>query len=65
MRDNTVAKKGRIRDIITMVASIFVGLTLLISSTGKLLDFGMIPGQTAEFIGFVLPDDPTPSYRPL
>jgi uncharacterized membrane protein YphA (DoxX/SURF4 family) len=56
MRDNTVAKKSRIRDIITMVASIFVGLTLLISSTGKLLDFGMIPGQTAEFIGFILPD---------
>lgn len=55
-RDNTVAKKSRIRDIITMVASIFVGLTLLISGTGKLLEFGMIPGQTAEFIGFILPD---------
>jgi uncharacterized membrane protein YphA (DoxX/SURF4 family) len=56
MRDNTVAKKSRIRDIITIVACIFIGLTLLISGTGKLLEFGTIPGQTAEFIGSILPD---------
>lgn len=56
MKDNTVAKKSRTRDIVTIVACVFVGLTLLISGTGKLLEFGMIPGQTAEFIGFVLPD---------
>jgi uncharacterized membrane protein YphA (DoxX/SURF4 family) len=56
MGDNKVTKSSRIRNIITIVASVFVGLTLIMSGTGKLLEFGMIPGQTAEFIGFVLPD---------
>jgi uncharacterized membrane protein YphA (DoxX/SURF4 family) len=56
MGDNKVTKSNRISGIITIVASISVGLTLIISGSGKLLEFGMIPGQTAEFIGFVLPD---------
>jgi uncharacterized membrane protein YphA (DoxX/SURF4 family) len=51
-----MAKNSRARAIITIVATIFVGLTLLISGLGKLLAFGIIPGQTADFIGSILPD---------
>ncbi len=49
-------KKKRIRFIISLVACILIGVTLIFSGTGKLLEFGEMPGQTAEFIGRVIPD---------
>lgn len=56
MRDNTADRHSRVRNIATVVASILVCLTLSVSGIGKLLEFGMIPGQTADFVGFILPD---------
>lgn len=51
MRGNTIAKKSRTRDIVTIVACVFVGLTLLISGTGKLLEFGMILVKPQNSLG--------------
>lgn len=41
--------------IVSLVASILVGVTILAAGTGKAIGFGEIPGQTVEFIGDVLP----------
>lgn len=49
-------KKRRIKYIVSLVACILIGVTLVFSGTGKLLEFGEMPGQTAEFIGRVIPD---------
>jgi uncharacterized membrane protein YphA (DoxX/SURF4 family) len=50
-----VKKHHKAKATISLVASILIGLTLLIAGTGK-LSFGEVPGQTIEFIGHVLPD---------
>ena len=49
-------EKHKTRFIVSLIACILVGLTFLLSGSGKLIAFGEIPGQTAEFIGYVLPD---------
>jgi uncharacterized membrane protein YphA (DoxX/SURF4 family) len=49
-------KKSKPRFIISLIACILIGITFVMSGSGKLIDFGVIPGQTAEFIGYVLPD---------
>jgi uncharacterized membrane protein YphA (DoxX/SURF4 family) len=49
-------KKNKTRFIISLIACILVGITFVLSGSGKLIEFGEIPGQTAEFIGYVLPD---------
>jgi uncharacterized membrane protein YphA (DoxX/SURF4 family) len=49
-------KKSKPRFIISLIACILIGITFVLSGSGKLIDFGIIPGQTAEFIGYVLPD---------
>ena len=46
----------QVRRITSLVASILVGLTLLIAGSGKAFGFGEIPGQTMEFIGMIFPD---------
>jgi uncharacterized membrane protein YphA (DoxX/SURF4 family) len=46
----------RVRSIASLVASILVGLTLLIAGSGKAFGFGEMPGQTMQFIGAILPD---------
>ncbi len=48
-------KELKTRSVISIIACIIVGLTLVVSGSGKLLQYGEIPGQTAEFIGYVLP----------
>jgi uncharacterized membrane protein YphA (DoxX/SURF4 family) len=49
-------EENRTRAIITLVASILVGLTLVVSGSGKLIGFGEVPGQTIEFVGDILPE---------
>jgi uncharacterized membrane protein YphA (DoxX/SURF4 family) len=47
--------RNRTRAIVSLVASIIVGVTLIAAGTGKAIGFGEVPGQTVEFIGDVLP----------
>lgn len=55
MTDVTQVKKHyKAKATISLVASIIVGLILLIAGTGK-FSFGEVPGQTIEFIGHILP----------
>jgi uncharacterized membrane protein YphA (DoxX/SURF4 family) len=43
------------RNIAGLVACIVIGLTLVASGSGKLFAIGEVPGQTIEFLGFILP----------
>lgn len=56
MSNDTTQNRSRTKAIISLVASIIVGLTLIAAGTGKAIGFGEIPGQTVEFIGDVLPE---------
>jgi len=56
MSDATEASRHRARSIVSLVAGIIIGLTLLIAGSGKALGFGEMPGQTMQFIGAILPD---------
>jgi len=44
------------RDTVSLVAGILIGLTFLLSGTGKVFGYGEMPGQTMKFIGAILPD---------
>ncbi len=44
------------RSAVSLIASILVGLTLLVAGSGKASGFGEMPGQTMQFIGSILPD---------
>ncbi len=48
--------RTRIRATVSLVACIIVGIIFLASGSGKVIGFGEVPGQTMEFIGFILPD---------
>jgi uncharacterized membrane protein YphA (DoxX/SURF4 family) len=56
MTDSTTPKATKVRHIISFIACIFIGLTLIMAGSGKLFGYGEVPGQTMEFIGDVLPD---------
>lgn len=48
--------RQQMRSIVSLVASILVGLTLLLAGSGKAFGFGEMPGQTMKFIGVILPN---------
>ena len=56
MTDATQDSRQRARSIVSLVASILLGLILLIAGSGKTFGFGEMPGQTMQFIGAILPD---------
>jgi uncharacterized membrane protein YphA (DoxX/SURF4 family) len=56
MTDATQKSRQRVRSIVSLVACILLGFTLLLSGSGKLFAFGEMPGQTMQFIGAILPD---------
>lgn len=56
MTDTAQDSRQRTRSIVSLVASILLGLVLLIAGSGKLFAFGEMPGQTMLFIGAILPD---------
>jgi uncharacterized membrane protein YphA (DoxX/SURF4 family) len=56
MAKTTEANRQQVRSTISLIAGILLGLMFLISGTGKVFDFGEMPGQTMQFIGAILPD---------
>jgi uncharacterized membrane protein YphA (DoxX/SURF4 family) len=56
MSDETGQSHQQMRARISLVASILIGVTFLISGSGKVFSFGEMPGQTMLFIGYILPD---------
>ena len=56
MADRIKEERRRVRATVSLVAGILIGLTFLISGSGKVLAFGEMPGQTMLFIGAILPD---------
>ena len=56
MSKEIAVNQNQTRDTISLVAGILVGLTFLLSGTGKVFGYGDMPGQTMQFIGAILPD---------
>ncbi len=56
MPDNNSSSRQRTKAIISLVASVILGLTFIAAGSGKVIGFGEVPGQTIEFIGDILPD---------
>jgi len=52
----SVKKKYKLRNIIALIAIILMGLTFVMSGSGKTFGFGEMPGQTMHFLSSVLPD---------
>jgi len=51
----TLKSKEKTRDIISLVAGVLIGLTFLVSGTGKILGVVETPAQVVDFIGNFLP----------
>lgn len=56
MSKATEESSHRVRGTVSLVASILIGLTFLISGSGKVFGYGDMPGQTMQFIGAIIPD---------
>ncbi|MDD5398711.1 MAG: hypothetical protein PHU70_06475, partial [Dehalococcoidia bacterium] len=55
MPDYEYDKQPMVRSVISIVACLLIGLTLIFAGGGKLANFGQIPGQT-EFLDRFIPD---------
>jgi uncharacterized membrane protein YphA (DoxX/SURF4 family) len=44
------------RATVSLVAGILIGLTFLLSGSGKVFGYGEMPGQTMNFIASIIPD---------
>ena len=53
---NGNADPHRSRFIISLIASIIAGIILAFAGLGKLLGVGEMPGQTMQFLSYILPD---------
>ena len=53
--DKTLKSKEKTRNIISLAASVLIGLTLLVSGTGKILGVEETPAQVVDFISNFLP----------
>jgi uncharacterized membrane protein YphA (DoxX/SURF4 family) len=56
MSKATEESRHRVRATVSLVAGILIGLTFLLSGSGKVFGYGEMPGQTMQFIGAILPD---------
>ena len=56
MSKATESNRQQVRSIVSLVAGILIGLTFLMSGSGKVFGYGEMPGQTMQFIGAILPD---------
>lgn len=56
MSTEEVQGTNKTRNIISLVACILVGVTMVVAGSGKLIGFGEVPGQTVEFVGDILPE---------
>src|SRR4030042_441978 len=56
MSKATKSNRQQVRSIVSLVAGILIGLTFLMSGSGKVFGYGEMPGQTMQFIGAILPD---------
>lgn len=53
--DYGYGKKPTVRSVISIVACLLIGLTLILAGGGKLANLGQVPGQT-EFLDRFIPD---------
>ncbi len=56
MSDTATQSQKRTRARIALAASILLGLVFVASGSGKIIGFGEVPGQTVEFIGYIVPE---------
>jgi peroxiredoxin/uncharacterized membrane protein YphA (DoxX/SURF4 family) len=56
MARKRVKSTGKIGDRVSLVAGIFIGLTFLVSGTGKIFASEKVPAQVLDFISNVMPE---------
>lgn len=56
MLGNILKFKEKTRGIISLVASVLIGLTLLVSGTGKIIGAEGVPAQVVDFISNIIPE---------
>ncbi len=49
-------RASKTKDVVSLVSSLLIGLTLLASGTGKILGMEEVPAQVVDFISNIIPD---------